>query len=125
MIVIKLNGSKNPEAILLDDQREYTVYAVLLGEQIKFLIEDDNVFSFPFFIPTSDLVIVDGTVSKYWKYSEYLISDQHFSSRKPMLACEEMLDDRAFYQKLVDGDEDAKKVWQLISDRLDSESNKV
>ena len=69
MIVKKLIASKDPDVNLLDERRKYTVYSVLLDEQIKFLVEDDNVFSFPFFIPSSDLEIVDGTVSKYWKYS--------------------------------------------------------
>jgi hypothetical protein len=121
MIVKKLIGSQDPDVSLLDERREYAVYSVLLGEQIKFLVEDDNLFSFPFFVPASELAIVDGAVSKYWKYSGPLMSDQRFSSRMPMLACEEMLDDRLFYQKLVDGDEGAKRGWQLIKEQIDAE----
>lgn len=118
---MKLIESKNSEVIMLDEQRKYTVYSVLLGEQIKFLLEDDKVFSFPFYIPASELEIVDGTVSKYWKYSGPLLSNQYSSSRMPMLAFEELINDLYFYQKLVDGDEDAKRRWRLIRDKLDSE----
>lgn len=121
MIVKKLIESNDPDAGLLGGEQKYTVYSVLLGDQIKLLVEDGDIFSFPFFIPASEVEIIDGTLSKYWKYSGPVASDQRYSSRAAMLACEEMLHDRLFYQRLVDGDSDAKKEWQLIKNQMDAE----
>ena len=125
MKVKKLIESNDPDAKLLSGDQKYIVYSVLLGDQVKLLIEDGDVFSFPFFVPASEVDIVDGSLSKYWKYSGHIASDQQYSSRAAMLTFEEMLRDRFFYQRLVDGDSDAKKEWKLIKNKIDSESENM
>lgn len=120
MIIKKLSGSTCQDACLLIDDKPYTVYAILLGEQNKFLVEDEDAFSFPFFISENEVEIIDNRVSMYWKYSGHLAREHQCSSRPAMLACEEMLE-RFFYQKLVDGDNDTKNVWNLMKEQLDIE----
>lgn len=120
MIIKKLSGSTCQDACILTDGKKYTVYAILLGEQNKFLVEDEDAFSFPFFISANEVEVIDNSASMYWKYSGPLAREHQCSSRPAMLACEEMLE-RFFYQKLVDGDIDIKNVWKLMKEQLDIE----
>jgi len=120
MIIKKLSGSICQDASLLTDGKQYTVYAIMIGEHNQFLLEDEDAFSFPFFISGNEVEVIDSRVSMYWKYSGPLAKEHQCSSRPAMLACEEMLE-RFFYQKLVDGDIDIKNVWKLMKERLDIE----
>jgi len=120
MKVKKLVGSMCQDASLLNDSKIYTVYAILCYAEAKFLLEEEDAFSFPFYVSTKELEIIDNTVSKYWKYSNPLEKSLKFSSRPAMLACEEM-QERFFYQKLVEGELTAKNVWELLKERLDKE----
>jgi len=120
MIIKKLSDSLCEDVQQLSDDKHYVVYAILLGEQTKFLIEDDDIFSFPFYVLASEVEVVNGAVSGYWKYENPLERSESFSSRPAMLASEEMLE-RFFYQNLVNGEENAKKEWELIKEKLDSE----
>ncbi len=121
MIINKLNDSQCQDACLLSDSKRYTVYAILLGEQTKFLVEEEDAFSFPFFVSAAEVKVINSAVSMYWKYLGPLDREQKCSSRPAMLACEKMLE-RFFYQKLVDGDLDVNAEWKLIKEQLDSEA---
>lgn len=120
MIVKKLASSIDQDASLLNERKEYTVYAILFGEDVKFLVEEEDAFSFPFFVSAKELEIIDNKASMYWRYSSPSAKDLKSSSRPAMLACEEMLE-RFFYQKLVDGELSSKKEWELLKERLDKE----
>ncbi|PHS60218.1 MAG: hypothetical protein COB03_00225 [Alteromonas sp.] len=120
MIVKKLKETRCEDAKQLSNDKNYVVYAILLDEKTKFLLEDDDVFSFPFYVLASEVEVVNGAVSGYWKYENPLDRSERFSSRPAMLASEEMLE-RFFYQNLVNGEENAKKEWELIKEKLDSE----
>lgn len=120
MIIRKLSASQCQDVQKLSEDRNYVVYAVLFSENIKFLVEDEDVFSFPFYIPSNEVEIINNTVSKDWKYQSPLDRNDKYSSRPAMLACEELLD-RMFYQKLVEGNKSAKETWKLIKRQQDSE----
>jgi hypothetical protein len=120
MIIRKISGSQCKDVEQLSDNKNYVVYAILLGEQTKFLIEDDDVFSFPFYVLANEVKVVNGIVSAHWQYASSLNRTEKYSSRPAMLASEEMLE-RFFYQKLVNGDEGAKKDWELLKGKIDSE----
>lgn len=120
MIIKKTKESRCEDAKQLSDNKNYVVYAILLGEQTKFLIEDDNVFSFPFYVLANEVEVLSGAVSTYWKYASPLDRSEKCSSRPAMLASEEMLE-RFFYQSLVNGEDGAKKEWELLKEKLDSE----
>ncbi|MDN7125375.1 hypothetical protein [Pseudidiomarina terrestris] len=120
MIVKKLASSLCQDANLLKESKTYIVYAILFDEDVKFLVEDEDVFSFPFFVSAKEVEIIDNKVSSYWKYSNPLTRTPKSSSRSAMLACEEMLE-RFFYQTLVDGELSSKRKWELLKERLDKE----
>lgn len=120
MIIKKLTGSLCEDVKQLSDNKNYVVYAILLGKQTKFLIEDDDVFSFPFYVFANEVEIVNDAVSAYWRYASPLDKREKCSSRPAMLASEEMLE-RFFYQNLVNGEASERKKWELIKEKLDSE----
>lgn len=120
MIVQKSSDFHSTDVERLHEGKKYHVYAILFGEQTKFLIEDDDVFSFPFYVSANEVEIIDNAVSVYWKYSNPLNKTDIFSSRPAMLACEKMLE-RSFYQDIVNGEERAKTEWELIKAKIDAE----
>jgi len=124
VIVQRKDGALGPDSDLLQSGQRYTVYAILLGSPNQFLVCEERSLSFPFFVSLDAIDFVDTRLPGCLHYSPPLPSTEEYSSRSPLLAFPEMVSDRLFYQKLVDGDEDAKRVWQRVKRSIDAGANK-
>lgn len=122
-MLIQRNPSVNDDdSALLKLDRHYTVYAVLLGKDPKFLVCDEEVFSFPFFVSSTVVEVVDPCLSRLWRYISPLPSTDAHSSRQAMLAFAAFEQDPRFYQDLVDGCENAVRVWERVKAEIDDEA---
>lgn len=114
MIVRKRAGANSKDSTLLKDGKDYFVFALLLGDAVSFLVEEESAFSFPFFVGESSVDVVDGRIPETWRYLNRVELSASFSSRRAMIAPEEF-EDPFFYQRLVDGDSDARGRWRRLN----------
>lgn len=116
MLVKKRDHSLHNDADLLESDKAYFVFAILFGNELSFLISEERSFSFPFFISESAVDIFAGKISFDMYFSPALPGSDAASSRSPMLGFKEIVMDRFFYQRLVDGGNDEILIWNKIKD---------
>jgi hypothetical protein len=91
--------------------REYVVFAVtvFLGMAWFYVLDDDG-HPWPMWIPAPLTEVTDGAIPPNWRigYVQFSRDKQHF-----VLSFPEWASDYAFYERLVDGDETARRVFSV------------
>lgn len=124
MIVQRKADAVGPDSSLLRSGQRYTVFAILLSSPShQFLVYEEQAFSFPIFVSSEVIDLVDARLSGHLHYSPLLPGTEQYSSRAALLAFQEMAQDRLFYQKLVEGNEDVNRVWQRMKRLMDMEAD--
>ncbi len=108
---------------LLRTGREYVVYGISFRVLPHFLIYEPDELSFPFFVSSDAVDIVDSQLSQYWFFGPALRATDTFSARAPLISFEAMARDRQYYQALVDGDPVAVATWEEARRLVDSETH--
>lgn len=114
MFVERNSASEHRDASFLLREKVYPVYAVLLESPIQYLVSEERSFSFPFFVSSQAVDLVDTKLPGFMHFSPALLSTEVCSSRAPMVGFFEMVTDRLFYQRLVEGEAGAMRVWDEI-----------
>lgn len=89
--------------------RSYPVYGVtiLLGITWYYILDDDEL-PWPVWAPAPLFDVIDGTLPNSWQFGYFRFSlEQQF----PLLSFPEWAADHFFYERLVDGEEDAVRVF--------------
>jgi hypothetical protein len=107
---------------LLHTGQDYVVYGILLKKSPKYLVFEPDNLSFPFFVESEEVDLVDARSSRYWFYSPPLASTDLHSASPPLISFEVMVRDRTFYQALVDGEPAAVSAWEAARRLIDAES---
>lgn len=123
MIVKRKINAQGSDAELIRLDKEYVVYGILMSESHKFLIFEEEQFSFPFFVSCEVVDLVDASGSRFWRYSPALPSSDEYSARAALMAFDEIVDNRFFYQNLVDGERMAVDGWLKAKQLLDHEAS--
>lgn len=89
--------------------RAYPVFAVTiyLGVAWYYILNDDG-HLWPTWAPAPLFEVVDGGLPASWKVGYFRFSREN---QYPILSFPEWADDHTFYERLVDGDEAAMKVF--------------
>mgnify|MGYP006923712948 FL=1 len=77
-------------------------------------MSEERSFSFPFFVSEDAVEVVDGRLSLDMCFSPALSGSDMASSRAPIIGFKEIVSDRFFYQRLVDGGEEENLIWRRI-----------
>ncbi len=109
---------------LLRAGQEYVVYGISFKAMPQFLIYEPNEMSFPFFVGSDAVDLLNARISQYWFFAPALPATDTFSSRAPLMSFETMVRDRMYYQALVDGDPIAVATWEEARGIIDSERGK-
>jgi hypothetical protein len=75
---------------------------------IWYYVADDHELDYPVWYPSPLFEVVDGHLSPIWKAGEH----GHGANRTVYLAFPEWADDWYFYDRLTDGDEQARRVYR-------------
>jgi hypothetical protein len=89
--------------------RVYPVYAMTLFLGIAwYYVLDDDGHAWPTWIPATVFEVIDGSLPASWKvgYFRFGAEEQY-----PILSFPEWADDHAFYERLVDGDPEATRIF--------------
>lgn len=114
MLIERNSTSEHRDASFLLADKVYPVYAVLFDSSIQYLVSEENSFSFPFFVASQAVNLIDTRVPDFMHLSPALLSTEECSSRVPMVGFFEIVTDRFFYQRLVDGEMQATLVWNEL-----------
>lgn len=87
--------------------RKYHVYAitVFLGIAWYYILNDDGHY-WPTWTPAPMFEIADGSLPASWKVGYFKFGRQY-----PIISFPEWADDHSFYERLVDGDQEALRVF--------------
>jgi hypothetical protein len=118
MIVRLKKGMRSEDGALLSEGRDYTVYAIHSACPVRFLVSDEDAFSFPFFVAADAFDVVDGSVSSNWALRSS--GECNAEIEFPEMARNEM-----FYQRLVDGVPDETVTWNRIKRLMDREAQEL
>jgi hypothetical protein len=121
MKIRKREGVAAEDSGLLHPRQEYVVYGISFKASPEFLIYEPDELSFPFFVASEAVELIDARLSNCWSYSPPLPSTEVFSSRAPLVSFEAMVRDRRYYQALVDGERVAVATWEEAKRLIDSE----
>jgi hypothetical protein len=110
-----------PDGKLLRVDRDYVVYGVSFKSIPEFLVDEPNALSFPFFVGSDAVEIVDPRLSNHWLFAPALPAESGLSSRSPLISFRAMVDDRRFYQALVDGERAAVAEWEDARRQINAE----
>lgn len=117
MFVKRRSASEHRDAASLVTDQLYPVYAVLFDSSIQYLVSEERSFSFPFYVSSQAVDLVDTQLPSFMHFSPALLSTMECSSRAPMVGFFEIVTDRFFYQRLVEGAEEATRVWYGVRDQ--------
>ncbi len=118
MIVKRSATSKHADKQFLIDEKLYFVFAILVDVPIQYLVWEESSFSFPFYVSSQAVDLLDAEITKGMWFSPALDSSDIYSSRAPMIGFSEIVKDRHFYQRLVDGEIEAVRAWNEFRDGL-------
>ena len=89
--------------------REYTVYGVLFRDNMPwYYLCDEDYDEYPTPFASDFFEVVDDQLSKYWKLSFIDLGEGQAST---VLAFDEWASDRSFYERLIDGDDEAVSIF--------------
>jgi len=114
MLVERNIASAHRDTSLLLADKVYPVYAVLFDSSIQYFVSEERSFSFPFFVAAQAVNLIDTKLPDFMHISPALLGTEKCSSRAPMIGFFEIVTDRFFYQRLVDGDMQATLVWNEL-----------
>lgn len=110
--------SKGSNQLFLTLGKAYVVYAITnLDDMILYYISDDINLPYPIWHPINFFEVVNGRPSKYWKLSTW----EKKGNPKLLIAFEEWINDRFFYEKLVDGNRREEKIFERMKKLMDIE----
>jgi len=76
-------------------------------------------FRFPKWYPFSFFEVVDSRLSKYWEIGQFDFSEKY--GKVAIISFPEWARDATFYERLVDGDPEALKVFEKYKTLIDAE----
>lgn len=123
MKVRRKEGATVEDSRLLHPNQVYVVYGISFKASPQFLIYEPNELSFPFFVASEAVDLIDARLSNHWLYSPELPSTDTYSHRAALISFEAMIRDRRFYQALVDGERVAASTWEKARSLIDAEAN--
>ena len=90
--------------------RSYAVYAITLhlGGMWYYIINDDD-HSWPIWHPAPLFSVTDGRLPASWKYAYHRFDSE---DQIPLISFPEWADDWSFYERLLDGDPVALRVFE-------------
>jgi hypothetical protein len=107
-MLIQIVGGERKYAL----QAFYPVIAIyFFTPQLQFMIDAEGFPSAPTAIDEANIQIVDRRVSRHWLFSPGVEKSSWSMGRVPMMAFREWSEDGAFFEKLVNGEAEAQKVW--------------
>ena len=91
--------------------RNYFVFGitVLLGIAWYYVLDDDH-HAWPTWVPAPLFDVADGTIPANWMVGYFRFSRDH---QYPLLSFPEWAADHGFYERLVEGDPEAVRVFSL------------
>ncbi len=119
----RLRGRRGESSLQIG--RTYVVYAAATwGECICYAVCDENypVFQFPVFYPAVQFAVVDTKIPSCWSFC-YLASGEDDDWREEFVAAfPEWAEDRAYYERLVEGEGDALATFRARKRMIDEEA---
>lgn len=102
--------------------KEYNVYAITLFRgYVWYYICDEDYFSYPIWNPAPLFEVVDGRISRYWKYN-FTKGDKRWPGTKTIFAFEEWANDPYnYYDRLTNGNETEVAIFKRYKDLMDVE----
>jgi hypothetical protein len=90
--------------------RTYYVYAMTfyLGIAWYYILNDDGHY-WPTWTPAPMFEIIDGALPESWQVGYFNFGREH---QYPIISFPEWAEDHAFYERLVDGDDEAVRTFQ-------------
>lgn len=105
--------------------KEYNVYAITLqlGYVWYYICDEDHYDIYPVWNPSPLFEVVDGRISKYWKYNFVRLNSQiRFARPITIFAFTEWaIDPYEYYYKLTDGDEKEVAIFEHYRGLMDLE----
>lgn len=100
---------------------EYTVFAIYLRLPIEFMVQVDSLPSEPIPVCYDDVEVVDNRLSNYWLFGDAISETNELMGRPAILAFSEWVNDIGFYQDIVDGKNNAGKIWREYRKKMELE----
>ena len=82
MIVRRITGLSHNDSTLLRHGQDYVVYGISIDIPPEFLIFEPETFSFPFFVSSEVVEVLDHGIPGSWKYSPSLTSTEVYTSSR-------------------------------------------
>lgn len=100
---------------------EIIVYAIAVGEQLEFVVQEDKFPSAPSFVPASEYEIIDGRMSKFWIIAEPSNPNGYGLAQSYLLTFRQWAESGAFYERLVNGEIEEVSIWQKYQNLISIE----
>ena len=111
------------DPVRLTPGAEYVVYAIEIRDSVPwYFITDDDIKEYPIRYSAAFFEVVDNRLSKYWQfgfsYDQLNVVDDY---RTVTIGFPELLDDAAFFARLLDSDESVQTIFDRMKSLMDLE----
>lgn len=118
-MLVKFKQGQENEYFDLD--KEYVVYALYMGKNIKLFIQSEGLPSAPSAIAIMKLIVIDGRLSRHWVMTDGHKRTDGSTITDGVLAFPEWANNEHFYSDLIEGKSDAGEIWRSNKAKMDLE----